>query len=64
MRKVLLFAMLLLPQLLVAQEIYDTYLKDGKQWVYKHHVTESECTDPDHEAFSSGNWEEKELYLI
>ena len=63
MRKVLLFAMLLLPQMLAAQEIYNTYLKDGKQWVYKHHVTESECTDPDHEAFSSGNWEEKELYL-
>ena len=63
MRKVLLFAMLLLPQLLVAQEIYGTYLKDGKQWVYKHHVTESECTNPDHDVFALGNWEEKELYL-
>ena len=30
MKKVLLFAMLLLPQMLVAQEIYNTYLKDGK----------------------------------
>ena len=63
MRKVLLFAILLLPQLLVAQEIYGTYLKDGKQWVYKHHVTESECTNPDHDVFALGNWEEKELYL-
>ena len=63
MKKVLLFAMLLLPQLLVAQEIYGTYLKDGKQWVYKHHVTESECTNPDHDVFALGNWEEKELYL-
>ena len=63
MKKVLLFAILLLPQLLVAQEIYGTYLKDGKQWVYKHHVTESECTNPDHDVFALGNWEEKELYL-
>ena len=63
MRRVLLFAVLLLPQLLVAQEIYGTYLKDGKQWVYKHHVTESECTNPDHDVFALGNWEEKELHL-
>ena len=63
MKKVLLFAMLLLPQLLVAQEIYGTYLKDGKQWVYKHHVIETECTDPDHEAFSLGDWKIRDLYF-
>ncbi len=63
MKKILLFAMLLLPQLLVTQEIYDTYLKDGKQWVYKHHVIESECTDPDHEAFSLGDWKIRDLYF-
>ncbi len=56
MKKVLLFAMLLLPQLLAAQEIYDTYLKDGKQWVYKQHVIETECTDPDPNAFALGDW--------
>ena len=38
-------------------------LQSLKQWVYKHHVTESECTNPDHDVFALGNWEEKELYL-
>ena len=63
MKKVLLFAMLLLPQLLVAQEIYNTYLKDGKQWVYSQVISESNCTDPDPNVFKYGDWEYRELHF-
>ena len=36
MKKVLLFAMLLLPQLLVAQDVYHTFTEDHKVWLYIH----------------------------
>jgi len=55
--------MLLLPQLLAAQEIYDTYLKDGKQWVYSQVISESNCTDPDPNVFKYGDWEYRELHF-
>ena len=63
MKKVLLFTMLLLPQLLAAQEIYDTYLKDGKQWAYSQVISESNCTDPDPNVFKYGDWEYRELHF-
>ena len=63
MKKVLLFAMLLLPQLLAAQEIYDTYLKDGKQWVYSQVISESNCTDPNPDVFKYGDWDYRELHF-
>ena len=63
MKKVLLFAMLLLPQLLAAQEIYNTYLKDGKQWVYSQVISESNCTDPNPDVFKYGDWDYRELHF-
>ena len=50
MKKVLLFAMLLLPQLLVAQDVYHTFTENHKVWVYIHpnkHSTYQFYTDGD-----------------